>query len=215
MKQISGDLSAALAGEVVTLSLCWRLRRADGIVVGATDHDCDLIVDGVTYQPGVALEAGRFTQSSDLKPGRGAVGGALSIDAISDADLDAGLWDRCRVDVYRVDWTAPEHGGIPVWSGFLNEITRSATGVFEAELISLKAELERPVGRILQRRCDALLGDARCGVTNVAGRTCDQRFETCLTDFSNTENYRGFPHMPGTDFVLAGPALSGNDGGKR
>jgi uncharacterized phage protein (TIGR02218 family) len=55
-------------------------------------------------------------------------------------------------------------------------------------------------------------GDA---VTLVAG--CDKQFATCHAKFSNTVRFRGFPHMPGTDFVAAF-ATSGdpnNDGGKR
>ncbi|MEM9226163.1 MAG: phage BR0599 family protein, partial [Pseudomonadota bacterium] len=64
------------------------------------------------------------------------------------------------------------------------------------------------------RQCDAVLGEERCGLS-VNGRTCDRRFETCRDVFANTENFRGFPHLPGNDFILAGPAASGNDGGKR
>ena len=146
--------------------------------------------------------------------GRGAAGGALSSEAISAADLQAGLWDRCRVDVYRVDWRAPELGGIALWSGYLSEVARGTGEAFEAELVSLKAALERPVGRIVQRRCDAVLGDARCGAA-ADGRTCDQRFETCRDVFGNSANFRGFPHLPGMDFVLAGPAADANTGGKR
>jgi uncharacterized phage protein (TIGR02218 family) len=55
-------------------------------------------------------------------------------------------------------------------------------------------------------------GDA---VTLFAG--CDKQFTTCKAKFSNAANFRGFPHMPGTDFVAAF-AVSGdpnNDGGKR
>jgi uncharacterized phage protein (TIGR02218 family) len=46
---------------------------------------------------------------------------------------------------------------------------------------------------------------------------CDKQLETCRFKFSNAVNFRGFPHMPGTDFV-AGFAAStdpNNDGGKR
>lgn len=35
----------------------------------------------------------------------------------------------------------------------------------------------------------------------VAG--CDKQFSTCHTRFANAVNFRGFPHMPGNDFVLA------------
>lgn len=35
----------------------------------------------------------------------------------------------------------------------------------------------------------------------VAG--CDKRFATCKAKFSNAENFRGFPHMPGSDFAYS------------
>ena len=214
MRHIPEALSARLNEPALTLCLCWKLVRTDGLILGLTDHDHALEVDGQTYQPGAALEAGRFVQSLDLKPGRAAAAGALVSDAISEDDLKAGLWTDCKITVYRVDWRRPDLGAIAIWVGFLSEATLNATGQFEAELVSQKAELERPVGRKIQRLCDAVLGDERCGA-DPAGRTCDQRFETCKSVFANTENFRGFPHLPGNDFVLSGPAAAQNDGGKR
>jgi uncharacterized phage protein (TIGR02218 family) len=32
---------------------------------------------------------------------------------------------------------------------------------------------------------------------------CDKRFATCRAKFANAVNFRGFPHMPGPDYVLA------------
>ena len=32
---------------------------------------------------------------------------------------------------------------------------------------------------------------------------CDKQFGTCKTKFANAVNFRGFPHMPGNDYVLA------------
>jgi len=214
MKDISEALAARLKSAATTLCLCWRLTRRDGARIGVTDHDVALTLAGVTYQPGGAIEAGRFTQSDGLKPGQGAGGGVLSSDAISADDLANGLWDGCRLDVYQADWTTPEAGQRHVWSGYLSEVRLNETGQFEADLVSLKSDLERPVGRVLQRRCDAVLGDARCGIAAL-GRSCDQRFETCRDVFSNSENFRGFPHMPGNDFILSGPAAANNDGGQR
>jgi uncharacterized phage protein (TIGR02218 family) len=43
---------------------------------------------------------------------------------------------------------------------------------------------------------------------------CDKRFATCRDRFANGANFRGFPHIPGNDFVIAAPeAGAGNDGG--
>jgi uncharacterized phage protein (TIGR02218 family) len=52
------------------------------------------------------------------------------------------------------------------------------------------------------------------GDTFVVTAGCDKRFATCRDKFSNTVNFRGFPHMPGNDFVVRYPvqAEPGNDG---
>lgn len=46
---------------------------------------------------------------------------------------------------------------------------------------------------------------------------CDKQFATCRTKFSNAVNFRGFPHIPGDDFVLTyvSRSDSGNDGESR
>jgi uncharacterized phage protein (TIGR02218 family) len=45
---------------------------------------------------------------------------------------------------------------------------------------------------------------------------CDKLFATCEAKFGNSANFRGFPHMPGNDAVVAGPAQNQTlDGGSR
>jgi len=43
---------------------------------------------------------------------------------------------------------------------------------------------------------------------------CDKRFATCNGRFNNAVNFRGFPHIPGNDFVIRYPVAGepGNDG---
>jgi len=40
---------------------------------------------------------------------------------------------------------------------------------------------------------------------------CDKQFSTCRDKFDNVENFRGFPHIPGNDFVLRAPQPGGTD----
>jgi len=44
---------------------------------------------------------------------------------------------------------------------------------------------------------------------------CDKSFRTCREKFANSVNFRGFPHMPGNDFILRVPKQGepGLDGG--
>jgi uncharacterized phage protein (TIGR02218 family) len=45
---------------------------------------------------------------------------------------------------------------------------------------------------------------------------CDKRPETCRLKFQNFLNYRGFPHIPGEDWLMSYPVSSGtNTGGSR
>ncbi len=46
---------------------------------------------------------------------------------------------------------------------------------------------------------------------------CDKHFTTCRDRFQNAANFRGFPHMPGTDYVtlVARPGDPTNDGSPR
>ena len=45
---------------------------------------------------------------------------------------------------------------------------------------------------------------------------CDKSFATCREKFSNGTNFRGHPHMPGNDYVLAGVTEGGkHDGASR
>ena len=215
MRIIEQEFAERLASGAATTCLCWRITRADGFVLAVTEHDRALEVGGILYQSGAALEGASFAQSADLRPGHAAAGGALSHEAITEADLAAGKWDGARVDVIRTDWQRPDLF-VTVWSGWLSDVTRGEAG-FEAQLVSRKAEFERPLGRVYARQCDAVLGDERCGVNVDAfpGLACDHRFATCSDVFGNAQNFRGFPHLPGADFVLLGPAASGNDGGRR
>ena len=44
---------------------------------------------------------------------------------------------------------------------------------------------------------------------------CDKQFETCRVKFANSVNFRGFPHIPGNDFLVSYPNSDdpSNDGG--
>jgi uncharacterized phage protein (TIGR02218 family) len=202
-----------LATGALTTCLCWTLTRRDGLVIGLTDHDRAVTVQGLVHVPGGVLPTGRFETAGGLRPGRAALSGALSADAIHEDDLQAGVWDGAKVTIHRVNWQAPDEG-VLIWTGYFSELTNTGSG-FEAELISRKADLERPLGRAYSRRCDARFGDERCGLADVQDQTCDKRFETCRDVFANAENFRGFPTMPGQDFILAGPGRTGSDGGQR
>ena len=290
MKNIPASLQAHLDTGATTLAHVWKLERRDGVSLGFTDHDDDLVIDGFTYEAAAGVSASAIESTGGLAVDNLDILGALISDRLSEDDLVGGLFDDAEIEIWRVNWRDVSER-VLMRKGNLGEVTRGATG-FSVELRGLAHRLNQPVGRLYQYACDADLGDARCGLTIeavtgtvvsaeddrvivadglgasaennftrgrlfftggandgaamevklhkltsdgavielwqamahgvVAGDTfevtagCDKQFSTCRATFSNEANFRGFPHMPGNDFVMSYPSKGdGNDGGSR
>lgn len=196
------------------LAWAWIVLRADGTRLGFTDHDRDLVVDGVTCQAGGGWSPGAADSAVGYAPGQASALGVLNAAGITEADLAAGLYDGARVAALRVDWSAP-YRVVRLWTATIATVTREGDA-FTATLAGPAADLERVAGRTFTRLCDARLGDARCGITPAAGAVCDKRWATCVGTFGNGVNFRGFPTSPGEDFLTLYPVEGErNDGGRR
>jgi uncharacterized phage protein (TIGR02218 family) len=162
MKSLDPGLAAHLAGGVTTLCRCWRLTRKDGVVMGFTDHDRDVVFDGVTYQAASGFTASAIEDHLGLAVSNLDVEGALSSVAITEDDLNAGRYDDAAVTIFLVNWQNVTQRVI-LRSGFLGQVSRGELA-FTAELRGLAARLDQATGRIFQRTCPWQLGDARCAV---------------------------------------------------
>jgi uncharacterized phage protein (TIGR02218 family) len=167
MRTTSAALAAALTRPLGSLARLWRVERHDGAVIGLTDHDRDLVVEGTLYR----ARAGMVPGAVDARTGLGVdgldVGGPLDDDAISAADIACGRFDDARVDFAIADWTAPEAGRLLLAAGRIGEI--SITGSrWRAELRGVSQRLQQGIGIAYGPDCTADFADARCGVT-VAG----------------------------------------------
>jgi uncharacterized phage protein (TIGR02218 family) len=152
-----------LDGTLTTVAFCWRLERVDGVTLGYTSHDRDLIVGGLLYRaaPGmlpsaIALSDGFDGASLDVR-------GALSADAITASDLAAGRWDGASVSVLVADWEDNSAAAFEIARGELGDVSILSNG-FEAELRGLASALDRPVVEQTSPECRAELGDSRCRV---------------------------------------------------
>jgi len=215
MRDIPAEMVARIESGAATLCHAWILARADGTRMGFTDHDGDLIVQGVGCRAGSSWTAGAMESAID-RVGMVSVEGGLDHEAINVVDLDGGLYDGASVELWRVDWVRPDLA-VRLWRGRLVKVRREGNK-FTGELEGPLAALDRVVGRTFGRDCDADLGDSRCGVdlAGFPGESCDRRWATCVKIFGNGANFRGFPDIPGDDFLAASPVQGGrNDGGSR
>lgn len=288
---LTEDFAVHLATGATTVCRCWAVRRRDGTEMGFTDHDRNLVFEGVTFRADTGLTARALQQTTGLAVDNTEAMGALSDAGLTEEDILAGRYDGAEVRAWLVNWARVEERLLQ-FRGTVGEITRTA-GAFRAELRGLTEALNQPQGRIFQKACPAVLGDAHCGFdlsrpgysaevpaelveerrvfrfaalagyddrwfergrlrvltgraaglvgvvkndrATTAGRVvelweaialpvaagdllrleagCDKRAETCRLKFQNFLNYRGFPHIPGEDWLMSYPVRSGTNTG--
>ncbi len=166
MRQIPAALQAHLNTGATTLCWCWRVTRADSVRLGFTDHDRDLSFDGTTFAAATGFTATEIKESAGLGVDNLDADAAFQSEALTEADLAAGLFDDARVELWRVNWADPEQR-ILIRKGSIGEVTRRE-GAFTAELRGWAHYLNQKTGRTFSYICDAVFGGARCGV-NLSG----------------------------------------------
>ena len=89
--------------------------------------------------------------------------GALSSAALTEARIAAGDFDDAAIELWRVNWQDASQRVLLRRGQHRRGDARGAASS-RAELRGLAHALNQPQGRIFQYGCDAVLGDARCGV---------------------------------------------------
>ncbi len=149
-----------MAGGLTTVCRCWAVTRTDGVAYGFTDHDLDLSFDGLLFRANTGLTAAALQQASGLSVDNSEAVGALTDAAITEADIDAGRFDGAEVRAWMVNWADVAARWL-MFRGSIGELRRSG-GAFFAELRGLTDVLNRPLGRVYQKPCTAVLSDAGC-----------------------------------------------------
>lgn len=162
-----------LRAEVVTLAWCWRLARRDGVVIGLTSHDRDLMVGGIVYRAAPGMKPSALETNDSLETATMDLEGGLASDAIAARDLDAGRWDVAELELFVTDWTAPAAAPVTVARGSLGAIERRGAA-FAAELQGVTRALDRPVCPATSPSCRAIFGDRACRI-DLAPRTHARR----------------------------------------
>lgn len=158
----------ALAGhyrrDVLTLALCVRVQRTDGQVFRFTSRTRDLVVGGERYLAGSAgFTASSSASATDGRVTAAQVTGFFQLLGIEEADLRAGLWDHAEVRFFEANYLDPDGGMNRFIKGTIGEV-KSGRQNFEAEVLSLSARTQQPVGRTYTQRCGVDLGSTKCGV---------------------------------------------------
>lgn len=168
---------AMLEQPLNTLAFCWRIERRDGVTIGLTSHDRDLGIGGLAYRAAPGMTPSAVRSGIGLDGEDSDVAGALSSDAISEADLMAGRWDGAALELRLTQWEAPGALWLLLARGEIGAVARRGGG-FTAELLGAAAVLNGPVAPSTSPDCRARLGDQACRVDH-GGAAADRGGGRC------------------------------------
>jgi hypothetical protein len=156
-------------------------------------------VSGVTYKTSHSYTRTALKSDQTLGVDNLEVIGMLDDSSISEADMQAGLFDYAQVQMFIVNWADLSQGILRLRQGWLGEVVLTPTGLFKAELRGLTQALTTQWGDLFSPICRADLGDPQCGInlsaiTNVGtvlAVTDRKRFNatpSAYVPFSTTSN---------------------------
>ena len=151
-----------------TLAFCWRVERRDGVTLGFTSHDRDLVVGGLVHASAPGMLPSAIERSDGLDVDDVRLSAALTSDAFSEDDLLSGRWDGAALTLSAVDWTAPYVNPQVLMTGEFGEV-EMRDGGFAVGLRGPTSVLDAPVVEETSPECRAQLGDRRCRV-DLSGR---------------------------------------------
>lgn len=166
-----------LAGELLALAFCWRLERRDGVALGLTSHDRDMMVAGFPYRAAPGLVPSAFSRGTGLEVESMDLQGALSSDAIHEEDILAGRWDGARLWLHLTEWTEPGLLWLELMRGELGAVEQKGDA-FSVELRGPNALLQQPVIPATSPACRARFGDRACRVDLARRRHMARVMET-------------------------------------
>jgi uncharacterized phage protein (TIGR02218 family) len=131
-------------------------------------------------------------------------------------DLDAAVYRGAGVVISAEDDRIVVASGLDAFAGGWFERGKLVFtgGANDGAAMEVKSHAAMPGGARLEL-WRAMARGVAPGDTFAVTAGCDKQFATCRAKFSNGVNFRGFPHMPGNDFVLARAGDGPNDGGRR
>lgn len=162
-KTIGVDLQSHLTGEVTSIAHCLKLILKDTTVMGFTDHDRDIVYDGVTYESSTAYNLSSLAASSNLSVDKIDIEAVLDSSYITVADLRAGKYDFAEWYLFIVNWKDTTMGKLDLSRGWLGK-TEIGKHRYFTEANTVFQALEQSIVELIGPSCRANLGDTRCGV---------------------------------------------------
>jgi len=160
-------IQVLLEGKSLFYAVLWKIERADSELFYFIDHDEQIeFTDGETYTPAGGFDATARQIQSALDMQNVDFTGVINDDAITHADLKAGLYNDAKITETIIDWRYPWLGAIAVRYYWVVNTTYTGE-IWEAKLEGVTRWLTPKIGDVYTRTCRYDLGDADCKVSPI------------------------------------------------
>ena len=184
------------ASELEGTATFWRIERTDGVALGFVGHDRDLWFDGLLHRAAPGMLPSAIRHNAALDADTLDIEGALTHDAIGEADLAAGRFDGAAIAVGIVDWETLDRAVL--YRGEIGAIAREGAS-FSAQMHSAKAALDADTIPRSSPTCRAAFCGPGCTLNPV-------RFthEAMLTGVALVDNRAVFAAAPAPEAMQGG-----------
>ena len=162
VKTFTVQQAADYAARERTVATFWQVTRVDGEVFGFTNHDISKLIGGVQYEASAGFNASELATNATLSVDNMEVTGLFDSAGITDAELEAGVWDNAEIIIFEANYVSLAWTNT-LLTGWLGQVRRNR-GLFVAELRSLTTKVQKSVGALLTPNCRYKLGDLNCQV---------------------------------------------------
>jgi uncharacterized phage protein (TIGR02218 family) len=177
VKTASSGLLTDIAAAQTTLAYLWKIKRADGTLLGFTNHDLNIgpYTDGdgdtVTYLASTGYLPSAIAGKSDLSVDNLEVTGFLESESIQESDLRGGIYDDALIEIRLVNWQNLSHGDMLLRAGTLG-VVKMVNGMFHAEIRGLAFRLTTVLGGLYGPTCRAQFGSGKNGIDMLSTWLC-------------------------------------------
>lgn len=209
MLNIAPSLIDNIKKEVSTLCRCYLLTRSDGVQIGFTDHDRDIVIEGITYTASVSFNPSNVSYTNNLSSDNLTLNGVLSLENINDFDILSGKYDDAKINIFIIDWENIPTSLTAQPLQYLPLLANARIGKIEKDNIRFIADvtgrsyyLNQKIGDLTSRTCRHNLGDTKCGV-NLASYTRAYTISS-IADRSITVTDMGNPPVQANNYYANG-----------
>jgi hypothetical protein len=165
VKTIPSGLLSHLQNDTTSIATCWKvtLQGSPAQILGFTDHDNNLTVDGVTYLASTGFLPTAYETQTKMAVDNLQAQGFIDSELITEQDLLNGVWDFAEVEIFQVNFKSIGSGTDVLTKGHLGNISLER-GKFEAELRGVANAFTQTRNKMYQPLCRVQFGSTECGV---------------------------------------------------